>query len=312
MITLSAEQLATILARALPGERLRETRALPGGRYALALAGGERLQVQLYDTAKAAESAAAALRLLREEIDLPVPQLRASDPQGDTVGQAYLLLSELRGEPLDQALGALDDEALYKLGRALGTALSRVHRLVCEQYGALAGAGPAAADERGYALARLAHDLRHCGELGLLDRRSADELTGWFEHEFTPLGRQPALLHGGLRPSQVLVRAGEVGGWRITGLLGWGQALGWSPAWDHAAWLDASDAPRLFSLRVGYGNAYDELTNRAYEQVRERVLAPYRMLLMLERMQAAHAAGDIAECERRRGMLRGLMQIVDA
>ncbi len=311
-MTLTAEQLAAILARALPGERLRDSRALTGDRYALALAGGERLQVQLYNTPTAAATAAAALRLLREEIDLPVPQLRASDPQGDTVGQAYLLLSDLRGEPLDRALGGLDDEALYKLGRALGTALSRVHRLVCDQYGALAGDGSSAADERGYVLARLAHDLRRCGELGLLDRRSGDELTGWFEREFKPMSRQPALLHGGLRPSQVLVRAGEGGSYRITGLLGWGQALGWSPAWDHAAWLDAGDDPRLFSFRVGYGNAYDELTNRAYEQVRERVLAPYRMLLMLERMQAAQAAGDIAGCERRRGMLRGLMRIVEA
>ena len=84
------------------------------------------------------------------------------------------------------------------------------------------------------------------------------------------------------------------GGWWISGLLGWGQALGWSPAWDHVTLLDATDEPRYFSLRVGYGNGYDDNTTRTYEQVREHALAPYRILLMLQRMREAYARGDIA------------------
>ena len=37
-----------------------------------------------------------------------------------------------------------------------------------------------------------------------------------------------------------------------------------------------------FSLRVGYGNAYDETTERRYDQLREFALRPYRLVLFLE------------------------------
>ena len=52
-MTLTKQQLETILDRALPGERLREWRALPDDRYALAVAGGERLNVQVYGFGRA-------------------------------------------------------------------------------------------------------------------------------------------------------------------------------------------------------------------------------------------------------------------
>lgn len=313
---LSAEQLALILARALPEARIRETRALPGGRYVLALADGTRLQMQLYASTAAAGAAAAALRQLRGEVDLPIPELRASDPEGATVGLPYLLLGNTPGEPLDQVLPQLDNDALYTVGRRLGTIVSRVHRLACTRYGPL-DEGGAAATEREYVLARVECDAQRCGELGLLDRRTGSELTSWFTQHFQPVGKQAALVHGGLTPGCILVRRGESdsasgrGAWRVGGILGWEYALGWCPAWEHATWLDAIDDPRYFSLRVGYGNGYDEQSNRAYEQVREHVLVPYRILLMLQRMQAAYATGDLNECGRRRGILRGLMRVLE-
>jgi aminoglycoside phosphotransferase (APT) family kinase protein len=309
-MSLTTQQLEIILNRAMPGARLREARALTDDRYALALASGERLNLQTYGTATAAETAAEALRLLRGEFDLPIPQLHASDAEGATVGTPYVLLSELNGESLGHVLPQLNEDQIYQLGRRMGEIMYRVHRLICEQYGPLAGDKVVASDERGYVLGRLARDIQRCGELGLLDRRAGDELAGWFERQFNPLGRQPALVHGALGLDQVLVRQSK-SGWQISGLLGWSRALGWSPAWDHVTWLDASDDPRCFGLRVGYGNAYDNNTTRTYEQVREHALAPYRMLLILQRMQEAYDAGNTDECSRRRGVLRRFMQALD-
>jgi aminoglycoside phosphotransferase (APT) family kinase protein len=315
MIALTTQQIESIVARALPGEGLRASRALAGERYALTLTGGETLNVQLYDSSQAATTAAAALRMLRGEVDLPIPALRASDAEGQTVGTPYLLLSEVGGEPLDQVVARIGDEQLYRLGRQLGEIVQRIHRLICPRYGTLGGADNAAGaetgDERGYALARLAEGIRQCGALGALDRRTGAEIMEGFERQFRPVGRQPALLHGRLEPRRILVRHSQ-GGWKISGLLGWEQALGWSPAWEHVILLDTTDDPRFFGLRVGYGNGYDEQTARPYEQVREHALAPYRILLHIQRMQEAGARGDIAECERRRGMLRGLIPILDA
>jgi aminoglycoside phosphotransferase (APT) family kinase protein len=309
-MTLTKQQLEAIVNRALPGEQLREWRALPDDRYALAVANGERLNVQVYESAEQAATAAEALSLLRGEIDLPTPQLRANDAAGDTVGVPYLLLSNMAGEPLEQALPRIGDEQLYMLGRRLGETICRVHRLICDHYGQLGGEPIEGQDERSYVLARLERDVRRCGELGLLDRRTGAELTTWFAQGFQPVGRQPALVYGQMNPRTILVQQSERG-WKITGLLGWGQALGWSPAWDHVTLLDAADQERYFGLRVGYGNGYDDNTTRTYEQVREHALAPYRILLMLDRTQRAYTHSDIAEIDRRRGMLKGLMRVLD-
>jgi aminoglycoside phosphotransferase (APT) family kinase protein len=310
-MALTKQQLEMILDRALPGEQLREWRALPDNRYALAIDSGDRLNVQVYESADRAATAAAALDLLRGEVDLPIPQLRANDAAGDTVGVPYLLLSDLSGEQLERALPHISDEQLYKLGRRLGEIICRVHRLICEHYGQLSGEQDDAEDERSYALAWLDQAVRRCGELGLLDRRIGAELTEWFEQQFKPVGRQPALVYGDLSPRTILVQQAERGWW-ISGLTGWGQARGWSPAWDHVTLLDATEEPGYFGLRVGYGNGYDDNTTRTYEQVREHALAPYRLLLLLDRMQLAYARSDIAEIDRRRGMLKGLLRALEA
>ena len=113
-----------------------------------------------------------------------------------------------------------------------------------------------------------------------------------------------------MNPRTILVQQAERG-WRISGLTGWGLALGWSPAWDHVTLLDSTEEPRYFGLRVGYGNGYDDNATRTYEQVREHALAPYRMLLMLDRMQRAYQRSDIAEIDRRRWMLKGLLRVLE-
>lgn len=309
-MTLTQQQLEAIVDRAFPGKLPTETRALAEDRYALALPGGERLTLQVYGSTDAAATAAAALRLLGAEIDLPIPQLRASDPQGETIGTPYTLLSELSGEPLEIMLPLIAEDQLYAIGRKLGEAVCRVHRLSCERYGALAGDDvDAAADEHTYGMARVERELEQCGALGILDRRVAAEVRDWFDHEFQPFGRQAALICGGLAPHTILVRQSE-NRWWISGLLGWEHALGWSPAWEHVTFFDAADSPRYFSLRVGYGNGYDEQTSRPYEQVREHALAPYRVLLALERMREAFARGDRAE-RTRRDLLKGLMRAAE-
>ena len=310
-MSLTQQQLEAIVDRAFPGERLAESRALAGDRYALALPGGERLTIQVYGSADEAAAAAAALRLLRAEVDLPIPQLRASDPQGETIGTPYTLLSELSGEPLEHVLPRIAEDQLYTIGRKLGEAACRVHRLICERYGALAGDDlDAASDERTYGMARLERELEQCGALGILDRRTAAEVRDWFDHQFQPVGRQAALICAGLTPNTIMVRQSE-SRWWVSGLLGWEHALGWSPAWEHVTFFDAAGGPRYFSLRVGYGNGYDDQTSRPYEQVREHALAPYRVLLALQRMRAAYARGDRHERTRQRELLKGLMRAAE-
>ena len=58
------------------------------------------------------------------------------------------------------------------------------------------------------------------------------------------------------------------------------------------------------------GLAYDERTQRTYEQVRESAMMPYRVLALLEGIRAAHAHDDLPTAERKRASLLSLTQIL--
>src|SRR5262245_15012714 len=116
-MSLAREQLELIVLKALPGERLRDSQALPRGRIRLTLQGGERLDLHTFTSPDLAAAAVAALRRLRGEIDLPLPALRASDPSGELAGVACLLADPLEGEPLDAILARIPDPQLHALGQ---------------------------------------------------------------------------------------------------------------------------------------------------------------------------------------------------
>lgn len=312
-MSLTHQQLETIIATALPGEQLKEWRTLPRERYGITLAGGERLDVQSFDTPDNAATAIAALRRLRGEVDLPLPQLRASDATGEIVGVPYALLSPLNGEPLTQVVPRLTDEQLYELGRRIGEVAYRVHRLACEQYGALTGEQALKGEtEREYVLARLERELHSADQAGMLDQDIVARLQNWFDEHFQPAGSQAALISGNLALDSLLVVQNRQS-WSLGGVIAWEQALGWSPAWEHVIFLEAARAPRCFSLRVGYGNGYDaQQTQRTYEQVREPALRPYRLLLVVHQLRVAHARGDRRETERRQTQLAGLLSLEEA
>jgi hypothetical protein len=302
---LRRQQLETILARVLPGERLKEFRPHAGGRFTLELVGGERVTLLTFATPAAAESAQGALDMLRGEVDLAVPYIRGADTNGDAAAVSCLVTSELAGEPLADVLPRLGEGQLYALGQRLGEAAYRVHRIRCPRYGTLAAAGDAANDERGYVFKRLDADLGAAYAARLVSDAEAATVRGWFETALAPVTDQAALVCGGLRPDAILVRPSGAK-WELTGLAAWDEALGWVPAWDHALLFDAASDSRLFSLRVGYGNAYDMATTRAYEQTREHALRPYRALLSLRRAIEHFERSERGAAQRRKAVALSL------
>lgn len=298
-------QLAAIVARAMPGAQLAQSAERGDGRFTLTLADGSLLDAQTYAEPAAAQRAVAALQLLRGEVDLAVPQLRALDPQGST-GVAYTLADPLPGEPLLRVLPQLNDDACYRLGRQLGEIVYRIHRMAAGRYGTLTNTRNAAADERTYVLQRLDAELPRAVAARRLSAVDAAVVRGRFDRRFLPVGSTPALICGAITPTSVLVqRVGS--GWQIGGLVRWDAALGWCPAWEHVTFSHAFGDAALFSLRVGYGNAYDELTKRAYEQVREHALRPYSALLTVDHL-LSRATTDLA---RRQRLLLSLTAIMD-
>ncbi len=264
------------------GVRIREAVSLGSDRWLLALADGERGIAQRFASADALAYAEAALNRLRGEIDLPIPQVRLLNIAHAAPDDHWALFTGISGDPLARKLPQIADEALYQIGVRLGQVVYRIHRVAGGRYGALVGDDPCAADEeRHYVLARLERDLADAIALNAMGHVEAADVRRALQ-AFIPPGRQAALLNGGLSLETLLVTQRD-GRWTLGGVLGWEHALSWCPAWEHVTFLDACEGQRCFSLRVGYGNGYDQQTQRAYEQVREPALRPYRVLLALRR-----------------------------
>lgn len=304
---LTHQQLAAITARAFPGDSLREASQAAPGCYALRLAGGDRLYALIYTTPEEAHTASAALRMVRAEFDLPLPQLRAADEAGETVGVPYTLVSGIEGQALAEVRDQIPDGQIYAIGQQLGEAAQRIHRLSAPHFGPLIE-NNGSADEGSYASARLEHGLAGCRQAGLLNNATVETIRNWFSTAFQPVGKGAALVHGNLGPQTILVK--RVGAnWKLGGITGWERAVGWVPAWEHTNLFEATGAMTDFSLRVGYGNAYDERTQRTYEQVRDIAMLPYRALLLLEYITDKYAAGDTAGATRARNALLGMVEL---
>jgi aminoglycoside phosphotransferase (APT) family kinase protein len=298
-------QLARIVAHAMPGARLLGAEPLGERTLLLELREGRRAVLRLGAPADPGagdplRAELAALTALQGEIDLPLPAVLAHDLAGDA-GAPYLLTSYLEGMSLVEAIGAMAEEQRYEVGQALGAALARIHGYAARAYGALDPADPpaippdaaVARDDAGepltdagdedvrYLLARLDASVQTAREAGELDAEGEQRIAAWAREHVAPTGRPAALVHGGLQPDRILVRRRERR-WVLGGLAGWGFAQAWRPAWDHAAVQEQFAGADYFGLRVGYGNAYDETTERRYDQLREFALRPYRMALFLE------------------------------
>jgi hypothetical protein len=155
--------------------------------------------------------------------------------------------------------------------------------------GSTALAPPDDADVR-YAHARLSQAITVALEAGEIEAAGAENLRAWIAGNLAGTGQPACLVHGDLRPERVLVRRTNRG-WAVAGLVGWGFAQAWRPGWDHVALLEHFAGPVYFSLRVGYGNAYEAAVERAADQLREFALLPYRLALYLEAGRADLALG---------------------
>ncbi|HMQ31839.1 MAG TPA: phosphotransferase [Chloroflexaceae bacterium] len=296
-------QLDRIVAQATPGARLLGAEPLGERTLRLELRGARPVVLRLGGPPDpgagdplAAE--AAALRALRAEIDLPLPELLAHDLEGES-GAPFLLTSYLEGVALPEALPALNEDQRYAVGRALGEVVARAHSYVAPAYGAL---DPTAPPEPGreppegragdltdqpddedvrYMRARLDAAVAAAVEAGELDPDGAARIAAWAAGNLAGTGRPACLVHGDLRPARLLLRRRERG-WALAGLTGWGFAMAWRPAWDHVGAMEHFAGDNHFGLRVGYGNAYDATTERRYDQLREFALAPFRLILFLE------------------------------
>ncbi len=297
--SLTPVQIERIISRILPGSRVRDAAPL-GARSMLVTLSDRQLVLRLPAgvdrwAGEALQAEALALRALRAEIDLPIPEVLGDVPGDDDTPPA-LALSYLAGTPLPEIIAAIDEESRFAIGQALARVMARVHSYLASSYGSLQPAALPAPVElptaSGADVAYLRERWAAAAAQAVADGHLTADQSDWLQSRLSAwvsiCNRPACLVHGDLHPRRLIVRRRDRD-WRLVGVVGWGFAQAWRPAWDHATLnLNFAD-PEYFGLRVGYGAGYNETTDRRYDQVRELAILPYRLTLLLESGQAALA-----------------------
>jgi hygromycin-B 7''-O-kinase len=202
------------------------------------------------------------LRTLAGKSELNVPRLLAA---GDLDGWPYLVLTRLPGVPLDSIWETLTADERIQLSASLGVLMANLHRLPTSGLEILDIDFPAF----------LSRQIETCVER----QCTAGVAVAWlarigdFLEELSPLlepNYQPVLLHADLNPEHLFCEQSQAG-WRITGLIDFGDAMLGHPYYEFVdpGFILKNSPPLRRSMLLAYGMAPYQLD----ENLSRRLLA---------------------------------------
>jgi len=278
--------LHQLITQLLPEHRIQRIDEM---QRLVVLADGTRVTVWQYRHAAHARTVVSALNVLGA--DPAIPHLWGADGEGRILGHPAVVVSAPRGAPLANYQGQLGQGQLHALGVQLGEILGRVHLHQLPGFGRLGhhDEAPSWLQYRQQALVASMATLQADGIATAAESAAMIQvITAAFAHDDTSTA---VLMCGDVDPASVWVeRSGTTV--RITALSAWSSASGSRPVAEHVRLLDRFHHPDWFSLRVGYGESYDALSNRPADQLREAVLLPERMLWQLRQASNASQRSD--------------------
>lgn len=235
-----------------------------------------------------------ALDLIGGRLDVPTPRILGSGSIGTC---PYLVMDSLRGEHLNEVWPDLDRSARRDLAGGVGRLARALHDLPVPDPGPLALDWPSfVAEQRGTAAARqrsrgLPGELADLVEGFLAGRRATLTVTG-------PL----ALLHTELMHDHLMV-CRDGGGWRLSGLFDFADALVGPPAYEipSVGLFIACGEPALFeAFFEGYGRSPADLGLASPEDVLAWALIHRyaHVPWWLRRMPAAEGGGWVGMARR--------------
>jgi hypothetical protein len=227
-----------------------------------------QLSIWFYRQVAHAQTVVQALQMLHGESG--IPQMWAADPHGRITGQPAVIVDAPQGQPLANLAGRLNHDQAYAVGRQLGSMVSRLHLMQYEQHGSLAGAARFD-DAQTHLLARFQESGIRLQEAGIASASDINEMYTLLVALSGQVSGPAVLICGDIDPQSVLVeRVGK--SLQVRQLTSWSSAFGGRPAAEHVRVLDRFGGAEWFSLRVGYGEAYDESAQRPTDQLRESAL----------------------------------------
>jgi len=246
-------------------------------------ADGSDVTVWWFRTPQQARTVVTALEALNGKEAIPL--MRAADIAGRITTRPAVIVNSPAGVPFHSIIDRLTTQQLLTLGRQFGHLVADIHQHPALHYGPLAA--PGFISQQALLLHRVNEACMRLCDAGILSTHRADTLRDIIATTFTDETAPACLVHGALAPEHLWIeRSGQH--FTIAAITGWNAAFGGRPAADHVRIADAFSADALFSLRIGYGEVYDERCQRPADQLRERVLLPERLVWTLSR--AGHAA----------------------
>ena len=279
------------------------TRLSPDGVRAQT-ADGSDVTVWWFRTAQQARTVVTALDLLHGK--QAIPSLRGADIAGTITQRPAVVVDSPIGTPLTQCIDRLTTPQRHALGRQLGHLVADIHQHPASHYGPLAA--PGFHSHAALLRARIAEAGNRLVAEKILDRSRCDGLTAVIGSTINDDSAHACLIHGAIGPESIWVdRTGQQV--TISAFTQWNSAFGGRPAAEHVRLADACADDAYFALRIGYGEVYDERSQRPIDQHRERSLLPERLTWMFSR--AAHAATQ-AQTDEAHRLLTVLQRWCDA
>ena len=208
----------------------------------------------------------ALCRMVEKQVRVP-PFLHFA-PENPVTGHAFAVMDWIDATPLEVALPSLDNEALARLGDAIGRTLAAIHGFTYANFGFfdadLNVGAPIDLGRNG-----LVAYLHQCLTEGLGGARLGPRLTAdilaFAEREGSRVEawqKGACLTHGDFNLSNILVRRGADGAWEIAAIIDWEYAFAGAPGFDFGNLLrpplgEASDF--LVALEQGYRAAGGEM-----------------------------------------------------
>jgi hypothetical protein len=235
-----------------------------------------------------------------------IPSLRGADIAGTITQRPAVIVDSPIGTPLTQCIDRLTTPQRHALGRQLGHLVADIHQHPASHYGPLAA--PGFHSHAALLRARIAEAGNRLVAEKILDRTRCDALTAVIGSTVDDDSAHACLIHGAIGPESIWVdRTGQQV--TISAFTQWNSAFGGRPAAEHVRLADVCADDAYFALRIGYGEVYDERSQRPIDQHRERSLLPERLTWMFSR--AAHAATQ-AQTDEAHRLLTVLQRWCDA
>lgn len=251
-------------------------------------ADGTALAVWHYRQPRQAATVVAALQLLVTADE--APQLWAGDVAGQLCGTPCVVVTAPQGQLLATMAERLNHAQLHHIGQQLGRIVARMHLIPVSHYGRFS-ADNSTPDAR----TALGQRIHQAGQQLVMAQiaNSNDVVAVCTQIMAVAMITPPSavLVCGDIDPASIwITQSGS--NYRISMLSSWSVACGGWPGCEHVRVLTNFAAEQWFSLRVGYGQAYDEVAPLASNHVHESALLAERLGLLISQAASAASRGD--------------------